>query len=77
MKPLGEKLKHLKIGEKIMKNKFNIDDKVYHRTPGSPKGIVLEVRYWLSSDSYDYLVAWGYNDKSFCNEEELSDKRNN
>ena len=58
-----------------MKNKFDINEKVYHITKGSPEGIVLEARQYLSDGSWEYLIVWGHNNKTFCVEEELSKTR--
>jgi len=52
-------------------NKFNIKDKVYHITKESPEGVVLDIRYYFITDTYEYLVTWGYNDSSYSWEEEL------
>ena len=55
-----------------MKNKFNIGDKVYHITPESPIGIVLDIRYYFRSDEYEYLISWGHSDSTYATEDELS-----
>lgn len=58
-----------------MKNKFNIGETVYHITPGSPRGIIMDVREWKGDGSYDYLIVWTYVEKSFCDEKEISYKQ--
>ena len=55
-----------------MGNKFNLYDKVYHITPDSQVGVIMEVIYYLSADQFYYLVAWGPEMSTQCKEEELS-----
>lgn len=58
-----------------MKNgtpKFNIGDEVYHNTPDSKKGIIVDILYYYSTDSFKYLVATDWSEKSFCTDIEIS-----
>lgn len=59
-----------------MDNKFNIGDEVYHVTPESDKGIVVEVTYMFSVDKYAYTVATGWNTEYVCSEYELTSHKN-
>ena len=53
-------------------NKFNLGDEVYHVTPDSPKGVVLEIKHYHSTDSFEYLIAWGHMESSWALESELN-----
>lgn len=44
-----------------MKNKYNIGDKVYHATPESDQGIVVDWMYTRYAGVYKYYVTWGPN----------------
>lgn len=57
----------------MKKNKFTIGDKVYHRAPESQASIVIEIAYYFSSDTFQYLVAESYDKNSWCKEIELSE----
>lgn len=42
-----------------MKNpKFNREEEVYHVTPESPKGIIIDIQYLFSTNEFSYLVAF-------------------
>lgn len=43
----------------MKKNKFNIGDKVYHITPESDQGVVLDCRYSIRENGWSYIVAFG------------------
>ena len=55
-----------------MTNKYNIGDKVYHITPDSPVGIILDIRYYFRSNTCEYLIGWNHLESSYCWEEEIS-----
>lgn len=57
-------------------NKFNIGDAVYHVTPESDKGIVIEIVYMFSTRTYVYTVATSWNTEYTCQEHELTDHPN-
>lgn len=59
----------------ITEPKFTIKDEVYHTTPGSSKGIVLDIAYYFSVKQYKYYVTFGINNDAWCVEEELSYKQ--
>ena len=42
----------------MKKPKFLIGDEVYHITPESPKGVVIDVRYSFLTRLYTYDVAF-------------------
>ena len=56
----------------MKKNKYNIGDKVYHITPESPTGIVVDIRYYFSSDDYEYHVAWSPSEYNWYTGNELT-----
>lgn len=58
-----------------MTNRFNIGDEVYHVTPDSDKGIVVEVTYVFSTGNCVYTVATGWNTEFICSEHELTDSK--
>ena len=39
--------------------RFNIGDRVYHITPESPEGIVIDAKYSLLTQSWEYQVTFG------------------
>lgn len=49
----------------MTKNKFNIGDKVYHITPESEQGTVLEATYSLLNDKWQYRVTFGIKDSDY------------
>lgn len=52
---------------------FNIGDTVYHISPDSPRGLVLNAYYNLRYREWTYLVNFGLvEDDKVCVEEELS-----
>lgn len=52
---------------------FNIGDTVYHISPDSPRGLVLNAYYNLRYREWTYLVNFGLvEDDKICVEEELS-----
>lgn len=38
--------------------KFQIGDIVYHATPDSPKGIVIDIKYGYRTREHEYRVAF-------------------
>ena len=55
-----------------MKTKFQIGEVVYHPTYDSPSGIIIDFMYLNSKNHIEYLVSRGFNDASWCVEEELT-----
>ncbi|MBS9774592.1 MAG: hypothetical protein KGV59_05480 [Tenacibaculum sp.] len=54
--------------------KFNISDEVYHITPESPKGIVVDCHYSMLDGRWTYEVSFGVDVTTLIYEEhELSD----
>jgi heat shock protein HspQ len=60
----------------MRENKFSIGDTVYHVTPDSGKGVVVEVTYMFSVDKYAYTVATTWNTEYVCSEYELTSHPN-
>ena len=50
----------------MRENKFSIGDTVYHVTPDSGKGVIVEVTYMFSVDKYAYTVATTWNTEYVC-----------
>lgn len=50
---------------------FNIGDKVYHITPDSTCGVILNIRYLCVEDTFEYLAAFAHDDSKWCYEHEL------
>lgn len=57
----------------IKQPKFNIGDKVYHITPESDLGVVLDAEYSLLNNRWRYVVTFGIKDSDYTYyEHELS-----
>ena len=50
----------------------NISDRVYHITPESDQGVVLDARFNLLDARWEYLVTFGVSQALYYNEHELS-----
>lgn len=61
--------------ERTFKTRFNIGQEVYHITPESPKGIIIDILYYSESKEVRYAVVWNYNDESICKEIELTEDK--
>lgn len=48
-----------KVDMVVIENKFEIGEAVYHITPDSYRGVVLDCRYSLRFDEWEYLVSFG------------------
>ncbi len=60
----------------MKKPKYNIGQGVYHATPDSDKGIVLDCIYSLRKNQWEYLVAFSANTTSLVYyEEELTETK--
>lgn len=57
-------------------NRFNIGDEVYHVTPDSDKGVVVEITYLYSVDRHVYTVATSWSTEFTCSEYELTTHKN-
>ena len=55
-------------------HKFEIGQRVYHITPESPVGIIIDIKYTMMHGVL-YIVAYTYNDEATCYEHELSTER--
>lgn len=49
---------------KILQNIFEIGNGVYHNTPDSDLGVVLDCRYSLRHREWEYLVSFGSDKES-------------
>ena len=52
--------------------RFIITDKVYHITPDSPQGVVVDARWLLLDKRWEYLVAFSINETRSYYDYELS-----
>ena len=50
------------MNEITIKPKYSIGDKVYHITPESPVGIVINWKYYGHTKSFEYCIAFGLGD---------------
>lgn len=56
----------------MRKPKFEIFQKVYHITPESPQGVVINIRYLYIENTHEYLVAFEHDKSLWYSEYELS-----
>jgi uncharacterized protein (UPF0303 family) len=56
-------------------HKYKIGEKVFHVTPESPQGIIIDITF-SSLRPPLYKVAWSAVDTSWCEEIELTDHKN-
>lgn len=60
----------------MIKPRYNIGQQVYHATPESPTGIVLDCIYSVRKNEWEYLVSFGANEESLVYyEEEVSETK--
>lgn len=55
----------------INKPKFNIADEIYHISPGSGRGIILDISYSFRIERFRYRVTFGIGMDDWYDEEEL------
>ena len=62
----------------IREPQFKINDLVYHKTPESGKGIVVDITYSILTNLYRYNVMFGRSsdDDVWCYEHEISETIN-
>ena len=41
---------------------YAIDQEIYHITPESPKGVIIDIAYYYSIDIHKYYVTFGKDD---------------
>lgn len=58
------------------KNKYNIGDRVYHVALESPQGIIIDIRYLFSTESYEYAVSFAFDNTLWCQEHEITQSCN-
>ena len=51
---------------------FNIGDTVYHVTPDSERGIIVDISYSYRTNLNKYLVSISFDKSEWCDEVELS-----
>ena len=57
----------------MKKPKFEIGERVYHITPESDLGVILDCKYSLREDAWSYIVSFGQEKDSLqYYEDELS-----
>jgi hypothetical protein len=55
--------------------KFNIGDRVYHNTPDSEEGLIMDILYSLRYREYVYTIVVGFEHNYECLEDELTDEK--
>jgi hypothetical protein len=55
--------------------KFNIGDRIYHNTPNSEEGLVMDISYSLRYKEFVYNIVVGYNNNYDCLEDELTEDK--
>lgn len=61
----------------MKKPKYNISDFVYHIVPESERGVVIDCKYLMSSDKWEYQVAFSAMSESlWYMEHELTTSKN-
>ena len=57
------------------KTKYQIGDYIYHRTPESEKGLIIDISYSVRKQEINYLVAIGFNNEVWCLEGEIQSEK--
>ena len=52
--------------------KYSIGDMVYHVTPNSDSGIIVDIIYSYMNSRHTYLIAVGWGGEYVCEEYELT-----
>lgn len=52
--------------------KFDIGDKVYHITPESSAGVIIDMSYKLATNELRYLIVTGWANEVWAIESEIS-----
>lgn len=55
--------------------KYDITDTVYHITPESEKGIIIDWKYHRIDNEIYYLVATGFGASHWCTQHELTEEK--
>mgnify|MGYP001320356691 FL=1 len=55
----------------MISNKFNIGDKVYHATPESDCGIIIDAEYSLRYNRWAYIISTGFGENKYALEDEI------
>jgi|WetSurMetagenome_2_1015567.scaffolds.fasta_scaffold1005993_1 hypothetical protein len=55
--------------------KFEIGQRIYHLTPESGVGIILNISYNVRTREIQYLIALGFNKEVWAFEQELSNEK--
>jgi len=55
--------------------KYQIGQKIWHKTPDSEQGIIIDIIYYVNTQQIKYCVAIGFNNEVWCLEKELSDEK--
>lgn len=59
----------------IPESRFNLGDIVYHATPDSPQGIVLNARFSVLENLWEYMVTFGTASSLWYYSHELSNNK--
>jgi hypothetical protein len=55
--------------------KYKIGQDIYHVTPDSPKGVIIDASYSFHTNKVSYAVAWDFSNESICAEHELTEDK--
>jgi len=56
-------------------HKYNIGDRIFHNTPESDVGLIIDILYYVATDEVRYLIAIGFNNEVVALERELSNEK--
>jgi hypothetical protein len=54
---------------------YKIGQKIWHNTPESQQGLIIDISYLVSTKEIKYCVAIGFDNEVWCLERELSDEK--
>jgi hypothetical protein len=59
----------------VLRPLFKMHQTVFHITPGSDPGVILDWRYNRMADFFEYYVSTGYANNYWCIESELTTEK--
>ena len=59
----------------MKKPKFNLGGQVYHITPESEVGIIIDIVYYYATDKFRYLITLSFDKEIWCEEYELTSEK--
>lgn len=55
--------------------KYKILQEIYHTTPDSKKGIIVDIIYHYNNDNLMYIISTGFDEEFTCYERELTTEK--